>query len=93
MGKILAEAVRKTLIHRDRELNKDAFGEISIFKDNIFLLKQWRAFEPAGKISLSFEEAIQRLVDFLEPIYQSILENEPYTKNWNCEHHAWEDVK
>ena len=85
--------MRKTLIQRDRELDKDAFIEISIFKDNTFLLKQWRAFEPAEKTNLSFEEAIQRLVHFLEPIYQSVLENESYTKNWNCEHHAWEDVK
>ena len=92
-GEILTEAVRKTLIQRNRELNKDTFSEISIFKDNTFLLKQWRAFEPAGKTNLSFEEAIQRLVFFLEPIYQSILENEPYTKNLNCEHQAWEEVK
>ena len=92
-GKILTEAISKTLIQRERELDKDAFKDISSFKNNTFLQKQWNAFEPAREANLSFEETILRLIYFLEPIYQCILENTLYTKNWDCEHQAWIEVK
>ena len=92
-GKILTEAISKTLIQRERELDKDAFKDISSFKNNTFLQKQWKAFEPAREANLSFEETILRLIYFLEPIYQCILENTLYTKNWDCEHQAWIEVK
>ena len=92
-GKILTEAISKTLIQRERELDKDAFKDISSFKNNTFLQKQWKAFEPTREANLSFEETILRLIYFLEPIYQCILENTLYTKNWDCEHQAWIEVK
>lgn len=92
-GKTLTEAISRTLIQRERELDKDAFKDISSFKNNTFLQKQWKAFEPAREVNLSFEETILRLIYFLEPIYQCILENTLYTKNWDCEHQAWIEVK
>ena len=38
-GKTLTEAISRTLIQRERELDKDAFKDISSFKNNTFLQK------------------------------------------------------
>ena len=88
-GEILSEAVRSTLSHRNRELPSDVYEEIAGFKDNEFLNVQWNAFHPAKEASITFVEVINRLEEFLKPVYQSILQEEHFTKEWNCECKKW----
>lgn len=88
-GKILEKAMSSTLNHRSRELSKDAFSDIYDFRNNHFLLTQWRAFNPAMEKELSFDNALDRLAIFLEPVYQSILLGTEFDKRWNCESKQW----
>lgn len=88
-GKILEKAMSSTLDHRSRVLSKDAFSAIYDFRNNHFLLTQWRAFNPAMEKELSFDNALDRLVIFLEPVYQSILLGTEFDKRWNCESKRW----
>lgn len=88
-GKILEKAMSSTLDHRSRELSKDAFSAIYDFRNNHFLLTQWRAFNPAMEKELSFDNALDRLAIFLEPVYQSILLGMEFDKRWNCESKQW----
>lgn len=90
-GQVLKEALKRTLEHRRRELPHDAFSDIYDFRSNSFLLTQWNAFEPAKETELSFDEALGRLSAFLEPVYNSILNDTDFAKSWKCERKTWDD--
>ena len=86
---VLREAIDKTLKHRSREYNPNAFEEIQDFEKNVFLNTQWKAFEPAKNAGLEFTEALGRLDSFLKPIYESILEDTEWTASWNSKEQKW----
>ncbi len=88
-GQVLSRAVNATLRHRERELPEDAFDEMDAFKRNEFLGIQWRAYEPAKHAGLIFEDVIDRLHVFLEPIYMSILEGTEFGRCWDCGSRTW----
>lgn len=88
-GEILIEAVKSTLDHRNRELQDDVFAEIEDFKNNNALNTQWKAFEPAKESGLLFDDVLDRLAVFLEPIYQNMLSETNYDKRWSCESKMW----
>lgn len=88
-GEILIEAVKSTLDHRNRELPDDVFAEIEDFKNNDALNIQWKAFDPVKKSGLLFDDALDRLIAFLEPIYQNILRETDFDKRWSCESKMW----
>lgn len=88
-GEVLEEAVSSTLEHRGRELFKDTFSAIDDFRNNSFLLTQWKAFSPAKEIGLSFDDALDRLAIFLEPVYRSVFRGMEFDKRWNCESKQW----
>ena len=88
-GEILIEAVKSTLDHRNRELQDDVFAEIEDFKNNNALNTQWKAFEPAKESGLLFDDVLDRLIAFLEPIYQTILRETDFDKRWSCENKMW----
>lgn len=88
-GEILIEAVKSTLVHRNRELPDDVFAEIEDFKNNNALNTQWKAFEPAKESGLLFDDVLDRLAVFLEPIYQNMLSETNYDKRWSCESKMW----
>ena len=88
-GEILIEAVKSTLVHRNRELPDDIFAEIEDFKNSDALNTQWKAFDPVKESGLLFDDALDRLIAFLEPIYQNILRKTDFDKRWSCENKMW----
>ncbi|MBQ3657365.1 MAG: nucleotidyl transferase AbiEii/AbiGii toxin family protein [Bacteroidales bacterium] len=89
-GETLTAALQGTLQHRKRTLSENLFVEITDFKTNDFLNSLWRVFEPSKNSDLSFESVIQRLIDFIEPVYNSVLHNSTFDKKWNCSEKSWE---
>ena len=88
-GEILIEAVKSTLVHRNRELPDDVFAEIEDFKNSDALNTQWKAFDPVKESGLLFDDALDRLIAFLEPIYQTILRETDFDKRWSCGNKMW----
>ena len=88
-GEILIEALKSTLVHRNRELPDDVFAEIEDFKYSDALNTQWKAFDPVKESGLLFDDALDRLIAFLEPIYQNILRETDFDKRWSCENKMW----
>ncbi|MBE5847852.1 MAG: nucleotidyl transferase AbiEii/AbiGii toxin family protein [Lachnospiraceae bacterium] len=88
-GEILIEAVKSTIAHRNRELSDDTFAEIAEFKNNDALNRLWKAFDPVKESGLLFDDVLDRLAEFLEPIYQNILSETNYEKRWSCENKMW----
>lgn len=88
-GTVLEDAVRSTLQHRNRALPEDAFADIGDFRNNEFLLTQWRAFDPAKETGLQFSDALDRLIVFLEPIYENILVESGFDRHWSSKDKHW----
>ena len=89
-GETLTAALQGTLQHRNRTLSENLFVEITDFKTNDFLNSMWRVFEPAKNSDLSFESVIQRLIDFIEPVYSSVLHTSTFKTKWICSEKRWE---
>ena len=81
--------LKSTLVHRNRELPDDVFAEIEDFKNSDALNTQWKAFDPVKESGLLFDDALDRLIAFLEPIYQNILRETDFDKRWSCENKMW----
>ncbi len=88
-GRMLIEAIKSTLTHRNRELSVDVFEEIADFKNNTALNTLWNAFEPAKKTGLLFDDVLDRLVVFLEPIYRNILNKTDFDMRWSYKSQIW----
>ena len=88
-GETLTAALRGTLQHRNRTLSENLFDEISDFKTNESLNSLWRVFEPAKKSDLNFKSVIQRLIDFIEPVYKAVLSNSSFDQRWICGEKRW----
>ena len=74
---------------RERVLEQDAFERIREFADNPFLKAQWLRFEPAKETGLEFSETLQRLEQFLEPVYQAVLRDEDFERRWFSSQKSW----
>lgn len=88
-GSVLREAVKRTTEHRLHELNKEAFVRIAAFAANPFLRQQWRNYEPAMDAGLEFEEALNRIHNFIEPVAFSIIDAEEFPMLWSCADRQW----
>ena len=88
-GKILKDAIILTAEHRERILERDVFTRIKEFADNPFLKAQWLRFESAKENRPEFSETLQRLEQFLNPVYQAILQGEDFDKQWFSSQKSW----
>ena len=89
-GKLLAKAVKETMSHRKRKIQDNAFDNIRAFAENDQLLNHWSNFEIANNSELSFETVINKMCEFLKPVYIFICKNEEFLLHWNCKNQKWE---
>lgn len=91
-GRTLKEAVLLTARHRGRILESDAFMRIGEFAEDPFMKTQWIRFEPAKEAGVEFPEVLHRLDQFLHPIYDAILKDKEFDRQWSCSQKAWERI-
>lgn len=72
-GTTLYEAIKKTTDYRNRATQSDAMERIKSFPDNPSMNKMWENYEPASTSELSFSQVVNRIDDFLGPIYAALL--------------------
>ena len=87
---MLRKAIIETTKHREHVIDREVFSRIKDFPTNQFILTQWKAFHPAKEIGISLDETINNLLQFLEPVVLSIIENCPFEKQWICTSRIWE---
>ena len=88
-GQILQKAIYQTLQHRGHMVEDDFFKRLSDFSNNKFLITQWKAFEPAKSEKLSFDNVINELQTFLEPIISSIQQESFFGMKWIGVQRKW----
>lgn len=88
-GKMLKDAIMLTVEHRKRVLEQDAFERIREFAYNPFLKALWLRFEPAKQNGLGFSETLLQLERFLGPVYQAVLREEDFDRQWFSSQKTW----
>jgi len=87
-GALLAKAVKFTFDRRETSITSDSLPifEDAFAKDRSKNL-QWTAFLKKNNLAkaLTFEEVLLKLQILLEPVYQSIANEHPFSKKWSTD--------
>jgi len=86
-GRILAEAIMKTFSTRHTELPADPIAFTPAFTQDEKKTSQWKSFLRKNQMVTvpdDFEEVVQAISDFLKPIVESLVNNQPAPKTWKA---------
>ncbi|WP_096550371.1 nucleotidyl transferase AbiEii/AbiGii toxin family protein [Ureibacillus thermosphaericus] len=91
-GRVLWEAIFETFQRRGTHLEKGHPVFSPSFAEDESRNKQWKAFlQRTGiKEDLQFPFVMEKIRDFLFPVYDSILNEDEFFKMWNCQILKWE---
>ncbi|MFC5557600.1 nucleotidyl transferase AbiEii/AbiGii toxin family protein [Ureibacillus thermophilus] len=91
-GRVVWEAIFETFQRRGTHLEKEHPVFSPSFAEDESRNKQWKAFlQRTGiKEDLQFPFVMEKIRDFLFPVYDSILNEEEYWKMWNSRTLKWE---
>lgn len=89
-GKILKEAIELTLSQRGTRITEIVAFNRSFISDKTHQ-KRWKGFISSKHIEddYGFEETLERIQLFLNPIVESIQQKQPFSKVWNHEQSQW----
>lgn len=89
-GLKLQTAIRETLQNRGTAYDKNSFYHIIDLKNDEEMLKKWRFFlRTLCNPSLAFEDVIQAIQRFLGPVWNAMLEENEFLKQWNAAQRDW----
>ncbi|MBB5150348.1 nucleotidyl transferase AbiEii/AbiGii toxin family protein [Ureibacillus thermosphaericus] len=91
-GRVLWEAIFETFQRRGTHLEKGHPVFSPSFAEDESRNKQWKAFlQRTGiKEDLQFPFVMEKIRDFLFPVYDSILNEDEFFEMWNCQILKWE---
>ena len=87
-GSLLAEAIIKTFVTRHTEIPTEPLAFTPAFARNERKTAQWKAFLRKGRMSTgpdNFENVVQVVSDFLKPVVESIVSNQPAPGKWKTD--------
>ncbi len=86
----LQEAIMQTLQNRGTDYDRGSFDEIINFSENEAMLVKWRQFLRRTKLpNIEFNEVTVLLNTFLGGIWNAIINEDEWLKNWNCRTISW----
>lgn len=89
-GRKLQEAIFQTLEHRGTIYERNSFEKIKTFKENKNLVNLWNNYESGiNDRKPEFDSLIERFEKFLEPIFQSIVNEDEFLAKWYSSKSAW----
>jgi predicted nucleotidyltransferase component of viral defense system len=89
-GRKLQEAIMQTLQNRETDYDRGSFDEIISFSENEAMLVKWRQFLRRTKLpNIEFNEVTVLLNTFLGGIWNAIINEDEWLKNWNCRTISW----
>ncbi len=93
-GARLQKAIFETLQHRGTPYDKDSFQRIVALADDEDMQKRWRYFLKNIKDNtLEFSTVIKEIQSFLEPVFDAIVNEEEWQKQWHSIECDWKVVK
>ena len=89
-GRNLQEAIMQTLETRGTIYDRSSFNEIIGFVHNEVMLIKWQQFIQRTRLpDISFSEVITLLDSFLGDIWNAIINEDEWFKNWRCQNLTW----
>ena len=93
-GAKLQAAIFETLQHRGTPYDKDSFKRIVALAEDEDMQKRWKYFLKTIKDdTLEFSVVIQSIQTFLEPVFDSIVNEEEWQKMWYSTDNKWRVIK
>ena len=82
-GAKLRAAIFETLKKRETPYDRDSFKRILALSEDEDIQKRWRYFLKNMKdVTLEFEVIIAEIQTFIEPVFDAIVDEEEWKKNW-----------
>ena len=89
-GRKLQEAIAETLQNRGTSYNRDSLQQIAGFIDDAEMVAKWkRALKDIKKPDITFDEVVGAIVNFLDPVWQGILDEEEFFLEWTKSEQKW----
>ena len=93
-GARLQKAIFETLQHRGTPYDRDSFQRIVALADDEDMQKRWRYFLKNIKYdTLEFSVVIKEIQTFLEPVFDTIVNEDEWQKQWHSIECGWKVVK
>ncbi len=90
-GRKLQEAIYETLTNRDTPYEKDSVTIILRLADESIIIRRWGIFcKKILQYKLDFTDVVKLIIDFLQPPYEALINEEELFKNWNHEKKEYE---
>ncbi len=89
-GKTLQSAVQETFQHRNTRLDRIAAFEAGFCEDPV-RASRWRGFLKRKSVmkQIEFQDAVDQIKNFLNPVVNAIRNNSTYEKTWKHESQEW----
>ena len=89
-GRKLQEAISETLQNRGTSYNRDSLQQIAGFVSDAEMVAKWkRALKDIKKTDLTFDEVVVAIVNFLNPIWNVIVNEEEFFGEWKKNEGKW----
>lgn len=89
-GRKLQEAIAETLQNRGTSYNRDSLQQIAGFASDAEMVARWkRSLKDIKKPDLTFAEVVGAIVNFLNPVWQGILDEEEFFWEWIKSEQKW----
>ena len=93
-GAKLQAAIFETLQHRGTPYDKDSFKRIVALAEDEDMQKRWKYFLKTIKDdTLEFSVVIQSIQTFLEPVFDSIVNEDEWQKMWYSTDNKWRVIE
>ncbi len=85
-GRKLQEAIYETLTNRDRSYDQDSISDILKLANDLEVQKRWINFcNKVLNYELDLKDVISIIIDFIEPIFAAIVNEQEFWGNWSFE--------
>ena len=89
-GTNLQAAIEETLRNRGTEYDKDSFKRVLTLVDDEDMQVKWRYFLKTLRSSdIEFAEVMEVIEEFLNPVWNAIVEKNMFSKTWNSANEEW----
>ncbi len=93
-GARLQKAITETLQRRGTPYDRDSFKRIIALADDANIQKRWKYFLKNIKDdTLDFTVVIDEIQNFLQPVFEAIVNNDRWQKNWDSNIKRWSYLK
>ena len=90
-GEKLQTAIFETLQHRGTSYDRDSFMRVASLAEDEDMQKRWKYFLKYVKDdALDFSDVIADIQNFLEPVFDAMVNEDEWQKQWTANHGKWE---